>query len=509
MTGDVHFFVKPSRLALILFFLRQIGLERYSIDYQNCKFFTPTHYLEKNYRSAQSIANHTSKVFLKKGKDYIGLRQINRTGKASGKLASADNAMRKSSVWLIIFLLMSGTWGCSLFKKSSKNSGRINTSEAYPVPPPIIEVDQNFGVQYYLNEALVEQIPLPDSTLTNMVLLPGGEFIMGLNDEDPLGIQPAGNVRIAVSNFYLDQYEVTNKQYRAFLDALTPEDRQEMLPDSLAWAREIGVAWASYFWSEGYNDYPVVCVNHRQAQRFAEWAGKRLPTEAEWEYAARSGVSGRIYPWDGIYSRNNVTGEIMANFAPDGDMAADGFVITSPVGVFPPNNFRLYDIAGNVAEWTQDAYFPSYKVLKRGLNQLVTPSYVNPTETRKIVRGGSWASDEFFIGVGVRDYRFETATSPRVGFRCAMDNTNPLKRVLARRDILRRTQQMVNPNVVNYENPFAQEAAEKATQQQIAQGQAGQQNAAQGGAQQAQPEKKGFFQRIGDFFRGLFGGNKN
>lgn len=373
----------------------------------------------------------------------------------TGGLAAQWISVRWVFHALVIFSMF-GLSSCGLFEKigiGKKNKPK-KVQETQDIPLPIVDVDQNTGIQFYLDQELVIEAPLPDGTVTRMVLVPGGEFIMGLKDEDPLGIQPAGNIRIAVNAYFLDQYEVTNGQYRAFLESLNEEDRKKMLPDSLAWAREIGVSWSTYFWSEGYSSYPVVCVDWHQAKRFALWAGKRLPRETEWEYAARSGVSGRIYPWEGIYSRNTITGEVLANFAPDGDYAADGFVVTSPVGVFPPNNFRLYDMAGNVAEWCEDAYFPSYKVLKSSFNQIITPSYRNDAETRKIVRGGSWASNEFFIGVGVRDYKFSKTTSPRLGFRCAKDNDNPLERIKAQRDVMRRTQQMVSPNVIQYESPF-------------------------------------------------------
>lgn len=353
--------------------------------------------------------------------------------------------------WLLscaVCLLLAGFSGCGSPKSSKKQR-----QEEPAIPPPIIELDKHTGTQFYIPEDLVLSVPLPDGSVTTMAVLPGGEFIMGLNDEDPLGIQPSGHIRIAVNAFMMDQFEVTNGQYKKFLSSLSADERKNMLPDSIAWAREIGVAWSTYFWGEGYNSYPVVCVNWLQARAFAKWAGKRLPTEVEWEYAARSGMSGRLFPWEGIYSRNAVTGEVLANFAPDGDFAADGFVITSPVGVFIPNNFRLYDFAGNVAEWCEDAYFPSYKVLKQGFNQLITPSYTNPEENRKIVRGGSWASNEFFIGVGVRDYKYAKTTSPRLGFRCAKDNTNPLLQLRAKRDNLLRQQQVVNANLVKYQNP--------------------------------------------------------
>lgn len=390
--------------------------------------------------------------------------------------------------------------GCQTFE----NLFNIEGDEQIPVEESndgVLEIDPQTGVQYYVGPELVKEFPLPDGTVTNMVLLPGGEFIMGLNDEDPLGIQPAGNVRIAVNAFWVDQYEVTNAQYRAFLSSLDPGERQQMLPDSIAWAKEVGVPWSIYFRDEGFANYPVTCVTWEQANRFAEWAGKRLLAESEWEYAARSGVSGRIYPWPGIYSRDPRTGESLANFAPNGEYSVDGFVITSPVGAFPPNNFRLYDMAGNVAEWCNDSYFPSYKILKQTFQQLVTPSYINKTDPRKIVRGGSWASDEFFIGLGVRNFRYRNQASPRIGFRLALDADNPVLQRRSRESFLERTAKINNPNVVQV--GMSEEQQES---QNNANAEGGNQGAETNNNQQ---QETSFFGDLWNTIQGWFGGGSD
>lgn len=336
--------------------------------------------------------------------------------------------------------------GCQFLDSILRKEKKLGETSDRGSSWPVIDIDPVTGVQYYLGEEMVQNVPLPSGVNTTMVLLPGGEFIMGLNDEDPLGIQPAGNVRIAVNAFWMDQYEVTNVQYRSFLESLTPIERRTMMPDSIAWAKEVGFPWSIYFRDENYANYPVVCVTWKQANAFAEWAGKRLPAESEWEYAARSGVSGRTYPWEGIYARSPRSGDLLANFASGGDYALDGYVIMAPVGSFPTNNFRLYDMAGNTAEWTIDSYFPSYKILKRAIDQIITPTYKNENEPRKMVRGGSWASNDFFISVGVRDYRYLNHASPRIGFRLAMDSSNPLLESFAKASFLQHTNQIVNPN---------------------------------------------------------------
>lgn len=280
-------------------------------------------------------------------------------------------------------------------------------------------------IDFYISQNNIEEFELPDGTPLPLVLIPGGSFLMGLDNADPFSLQPAGKVRISVNAFMMGHTEVTNRQYRAFLSSLDGGERDAMLPDSTAWTSEIGVPWGSYFWSDDFSDYPVVAVTWDQAKAFSEWAGVRLPAESEWEYAARSGVSGRIFPWDGLDVRDRESGEFRANFAPGGDYGQDGYVITSPFGAFKPNNFRLYDMAGNVAEWCEDAYTPSYSALTRSGAQLVTPVYRSERENRRIVRGGSWASSEFFIGVGVRDFRQKDHASPRIGFRVARSVSNP------------------------------------------------------------------------------------
>lgn len=265
------------------------------------------------------------------------------------------------------------------------------------------------------------QVPISGSpTLSDdgtMVRLPDGSFIMGLTDEDPLDIQNAGRKRITVSSFYIDRFEVTNKEYRDFLSDLSEDRREERTPDSTAWGEASSRAnWETYFYGSERSNYPVVAVTWKDAKEYCEWEDKRLPTEAEWEYAARAGRVGGVYPWAG-FSPRNPQGKYLANFNPGRQgQAADGYAFTAPVGSYPPNRWGLHDVAGNVAEWVEDAYTPSYSPLS-GLN----PVYRDSDENRRVVRGGSWSSTPFQIGVGVRDYQPMDEASARIGFRCAAD----------------------------------------------------------------------------------------
>ncbi len=251
----------------------------------------------------------------------------------------------------------------------------------------------------------------------DMTIVPDGMFIMGLADEDPLSLQTAGFKRITVTGFAIDRYEVTNAQYRAYLDSLAGASVEAMQPDSSVW-EDAGFrfSWDSYFRGARYDNHPIVAVNHEQATAYCNAQGKRLPTEAEWEYAARSGREGGIFPWEGFEARN-VRGEYMANYNNGrAGYAADGYAFTAPVNAYAPNEWGLYNMSGNVAEWTEDAYSATYLVLSD-----FNPYHIDEAESRRVVRGGSWASDEFYIGVGVRDAQPISSASPYVGIRCAVD----------------------------------------------------------------------------------------
>jgi formylglycine-generating enzyme required for sulfatase activity len=244
------------------------------------------------------------------------------------------------------------------------------------------------------------------------VLVPDGTFIMGLFDEDPLDLQRAGLKRVTVSSFYVDKYEVSNREYRQFADG-----QPDMEPDASAWEDAGSVAsFDAYYRGTAFADYPVVAVSWNQAQAYCEAQGGRLPTEAEWEYVARSGRAGGIYPWNGPEPRA-ANGGYLANYNPGrGGYAADGYAFTAPVAAFPSTPWGVYNISGNVAEWTLDDFSPSYANLSD-----FNPRYDSEEETERVVRGGSWDSDAFYIGVGVRTTQEQDEASIYTGFRCVRE----------------------------------------------------------------------------------------
>ena len=213
-------------------------------------------------------------------------------------------------------------------------------------------------------------------------------------------------------------------------------------PDTTCWINDFHnsnneIYMRNYFSNPAYAHYPVVGVSWQQATAFCEWrtlflrrsvssAGVqvekyRLPTEAEWELAARSGSSDNIYPWgsDGTLAEN---GCYQANFSPgDGAYAADNFLITAPVRSFKPNNIGLYDMAGNVAEWTSTAYSESGNELMSNINPEYSYSASEdapPFMKRKVVKGGSWKDNALFIRADMRDSEYQNRGRSYIGFRC-------------------------------------------------------------------------------------------
>lgn len=341
-------------------------------------------------------------------------------------------------------------------------------SETTTQPPHLLKGD-----------APARDAPLRSPPHPDMVWIPGGMFQMGSDRHYP---EEAPVHRVGVDGFWMDAAPVTNAQFRRFVEAtghvtfaeLPPDPRDypgalpHMLqPGSLVFVkppgpvdlRDIRNWWHFTFganWKQprgpgsslaGLDDHPVVHVTYADAEAFARWAGKELPTEAEWEFAARGGLANAEFAWGGVFEPE---GRPMANTwqgqFPWENLATDGFEGTSPVGSFPPNGYGLYDVIGNVWEWTTDWYQPRHPEEKekaccvprnpRGGRE--TDSY-DPAQPhiripRKVLKGGSHLCSPNYC----RRYRpaarfpepVDTSTC-HVGFRCIVRAAVPGKNALA------------------------------------------------------------------------------
>lgn len=312
----------------------------------------------------------------------------------------------------------------------------------------------------------------PGAAPDGMVWIPGGEFGMGSDEsgESLCGLpgvtrdaQPIH--RVYVDGFWMDKTEVTNSQFLEFVKAtgyvtiaeLTPkaEDFPEAPPENLVagsvvfaptknpvplndhfqwWSYVKGANWRHPLGPDsdltGHEQYAVVHVAYPDAMAYAAWAQKRLPTEAEWEFAARGGAEGKLYAWGNEFRPH---GKFMANIYqgtfPVTDTGEDGFAGIAPVGQFPPNGYGLFDVAGNVWEWCSDWYRPDYFALlaasgsvarnPKGPDTPFDPS--EPAEKKRVHRGGSFlCTDQYCTRymVGTRGKGEVNTGTNHLGFRC-------------------------------------------------------------------------------------------
>lgn len=327
-------------------------------------------------------------------------------------------------------------------------------------------------------EASQPVVDKPAKEISGMVWVPGGTFIMGTDEEESYGHErPAHQVKL--DGFWMDETEVTNAQFNAFVEAtgyttvaerkprwedlakqsppgtppppdsllvpgalvFSPPGHPVMLNDYSQWWRWLpGTNWRHPEGPgsnlDGRMNYPVTQIAYEDAQAYCKWVGKRLPTEAEWEYAARGGAAQQRYPWG---NELKLQGRFMANTFqgsfPNHNSAEDGFEKLAPVRSFPPNQYGLYDMIGNVWEWTSDWYHVDYfrqlAANKVSVNPTGPDKSYDPNEPyaiKRVSKGGSFlCADDYCINYrpsARQGTSFDSGMS-NLGFRCVKSPTTP------------------------------------------------------------------------------------
>ncbi|MCK9862161.1 formylglycine-generating enzyme family protein [Paenibacillus sp. ATY16] len=283
-----------------------------------------------------------------------------------------------------------------------------------------------------------------------MIYLPGGEFLMGTNDGEGFPADGEGPIRpVQLSPFYIDPCTVTNAEYADFIRATGYVTEAEKFGWSFVFhlfvsdnvkkinARQVpGAPWwlavngASWHRPEGEGssvekrlDHPVIHVSWNDAAQYAKWAGKRLLTEAEWEYAARGGLVQKRYPWGDLLKPD---GQHLCNIwqgkFPLKNNASDGYEGTAPAQSYPPNGYGLYNMVGNVWEWCSD-WFSSRPAGKGILNNPTGPAF----GSSRVMRGGSYLCHKSYCNryrVAARSQNTPDSSTGNLGFRCAADAFN-------------------------------------------------------------------------------------
>ena len=315
---------------------------------------------------------------------------------------------------------------------------------------------------------------IPPNPAPGMKYIPGGTFVMGGRGEQALP-REFPHHPVQVDAFYMDSTEVTNRQFAVFVKETgyqtiaerpidwkviskqlppgTPKPHDSILrPGSMVfnpeenratydhhfqwWTWNIGANWRQPNGPgtsiEDKDNHPVVHIALADAQAYAEWAGKRLPTEAEWEWAARGGLRNSIYPWGNTdVNRKPYQCNFWQGSFPSENNGEDGFLNTAPVGEFAPNDYKLYDMAGNVWEITSDWYDPAYfarlpqdtpSINPAGPDRSNNPNA--PYGTFTVIKGGSFLCNDSYCSsyrISARMPLEEDAAMNHVGFRCVRD----------------------------------------------------------------------------------------
>jgi gliding motility-associated lipoprotein GldK len=316
--------------------------------------------------------------------------------------------------------------------------------------------DKNTFVLNYDADLIWEREDYPDLAYAQVM---EGEFEEGtgffLPKEESYNAERTFNTKKIEYTYTTFDAEAAIKSNSESRKNFFKEKTISVYPDTTAWIKDFLYSYNEpmhndYFWHDAYSDYPVVGVSWEQAKAFAHWrtmyknqyqrskkkknqrvASFRLPSEAEWEYAARGGLESATYPWGGPYTFDS-KGCFLANFKPNrGDYASDNALYTVEAKSYWPNDYGLYNMSGNVSEWTESSYDKGSYNFDSGLN----PNISDSTNLRKVIRGGSWKDVAYFLRVSTRDYEYKDEKRSYLGFRTVQDylgediglNKNPNK----------------------------------------------------------------------------------
>jgi formylglycine-generating enzyme len=387
------------------------------------------------------------------------------------QLSSIESRVRRVSrrSWIVILAIAFAGAGLAIFRVAGC-AGRHATEAVQPSTSPPPSVGSTFAPTVQNNGR-----PL-GATPEGMVWIPGGEFSMGAQDppdiNDEVGMTATKDSRpihrVYVDGFWMDKTDVTNREFAEFVKAtgyVTVAERTPKAADFPAAPTENLVAgsvvfhppnhavplndyyqWWAYVhganWRhpegprsnlKGREDFPVVQVAYEDGIAYAKWAGKRLPSEAEWEFAARGGLSGKPFVWGDQFRPN---GKWMANtyqgHFPVKDSGDDGQVGISQVGLYPPNGYGLYDMAGDVWQWVSDWYRPdyyerlaaTYSVVRNPLGPMSSFDPDEPDQPKRVMRGGSFLCTDQYCSrymVGTRGKGEISTGTNHLGFRCVKD----------------------------------------------------------------------------------------
>jgi len=371
----------------------------------------------------------------------------------------------------IVFLILIVIGACLA---SVRLSSHTSANPAGTPPSPLAEVPKPAPSPAGFQPTIENRGPAPGAPPKGMAWIPGGEFSMGANDPpdmDDVGMKATLDARpihrVYVDGFFMDKTDVTNAQFAEFVKAtgyvsiaertpsaedfpgappenlvagsvvFSPPDHAVPLDNHLQWWSYVkGANWRHPSGPKsdirGKENYPVVQVAYADAVAYAKWAGKRLPSEAEWEFAARGGLAGKPFVWGDEFRPH---GKWMANthqgHFPNTDTGEDGYIGTSPVMHYASNAYGLYDMAGNVWQWTSDWYRPDYyqqlaaagAVARnpQGPDSPLDPA--EPTQPKKAHRGGSYLCTDQYCSryiVGTRGKGEISTGTNHLGFRCVM-----------------------------------------------------------------------------------------